>query len=114
MPNFDEVSILFVKHNPLAVCLQKTFLKDTDTITVSGFNLYQKFQETESRVSGSVSIHVNENIPQTTGTLTTNLQTVPGKVTAHKNIAIISTSFPNICMILLTSSNLPIRFVCNS
>ena len=32
-PNFDELSILIVKHNPLAVCLQETFLKDTDNIT---------------------------------------------------------------------------------
>ena len=33
-PNFDELSILVVKHNPLSVCLQETFLKDTDNITV--------------------------------------------------------------------------------
>ena len=46
-PNFDELSILIVKHNPLAVCLQETFLKDTDNIR--GFNLYHKFQETENR-----------------------------------------------------------------
>ena len=45
-PNFDELSILIVKHNPLAVCLQETFLKDTDNITVRGFNLYHKCQET--------------------------------------------------------------------
>ena len=35
-PNFDELSLLIVKHNPLAVCLQETFLKDTDNITVRG------------------------------------------------------------------------------
>ena len=33
-PNFDELSLLIVKHNPLAVCLQETFLKDTDNLTV--------------------------------------------------------------------------------
>ena len=33
-PNFDELSILIVKDNPLAVCLQEMFLKDTDNITV--------------------------------------------------------------------------------
>ena len=31
-PNFDELSILVVKYNPLAICLQETFLKDTDNI----------------------------------------------------------------------------------
>ena len=48
-PNFYELTILIVKYNPLAVCLQETFLKDTDNITVRGFNLYHKCQETEVR-----------------------------------------------------------------
>ena len=53
-----------VKHNPLAVCLQETFLKDTDNITVRGFNLYNKFQETENRASAGFSVLVNENVLQ--------------------------------------------------
>ena len=84
--NFDELSFLVVKHNPLAVCLQETTLKDTEVITLWGFNLYHKFQETESRVSGGVSILVNENIPQTIVALNTNLQAVAVKVIAHKTI----------------------------
>ena len=79
-PNFDELSILDVKHNSLAVCLQDTFLKDTENITVRGFNLYHKFHETENRASGGVSILVNKNIPQSIVTLNTNLQTVTVKV----------------------------------
>ena len=78
-PNFDELSLLVVKHSPLAVCLQETFLKDTDNITVRGFNLYHKFQETENRASGGVSILVNENIHQSIVTLNTNLQAVAVK-----------------------------------
>ena len=66
------------------MCLQETFLKDTDNITVRGFNLYLKFQETENRASGDVSILVNENIPQSIVTLNANLQAVGVKVTAHK------------------------------
>ena len=68
-PNFDELSILIVKHNPPAVCLQETFLKDTDNLTVLGFNLYHKCQETENRASVGVSILVNENVPQSIVTL---------------------------------------------
>ena len=93
-PNFDELSILIVKHNPLAVCLQETFLKDTDNITVRGFNLYHKFQETENRASGGVSILVNENIPQSIVTLNTHLQAVAVKVTAHKTITLCSVYLP--------------------
>ena len=88
-PNFDELSILIVKHNPLAVCLQETFLKDTDNITVRGFNLYHKCQETENRASGGVSILVKENVPQSIVTLNTNLQ-----VTAHKTITLCSVYLP--------------------
>ena len=54
-PNFDQLSISVVKHNPLAVCLQETFLKDTDNITVRGFNLYHKCQETENSLWGRFS-----------------------------------------------------------
>ena len=84
---FYELSLLIVKYNPLAVCLQETFLKDTDNITVRGFNLYHKCQETENRASGGVSILVNENIPQSIVTLNTNLQ-------AHKTITLCSVYLP--------------------
>ena len=84
--NFDELSLLIVKHNPLAVCLQETFLKDTDNITIRGYNLYHKCQETENTASGGVSILVNENIRQSIVTLNTNLQAVAVKVTSHKTI----------------------------
>ena len=88
-PNFDELSILIVKHNP-----QETFLKDTDNITVWGFNLYHKCQETENRASVGVSILVNENVPQSIVTLNTNLQAVAVKVTAHKTITLCSVYLP--------------------
>ena len=93
-PNFDELSLLIVKYNPLAVCLQITFLKDTDNITDWGFNLYLKFHEIESRASGGVSILVNENIPQSIVTLNNNLQAVAVKDTAHKTISLCSFYLP--------------------
>ena len=62
------------------------FLKDTDDNIVRGFDLYHKFQETENRASGGVSIHANENIPQSIITLNTSLQAMVVKVTAHKII----------------------------
>ena len=93
-PNFDELSLLIVKHNPLAVCLQETFLKDTDNLTVRGFNRYHKSQETENRAYGGVSILVNENVPQSIVTLNTNLQAVAIKLTAHKTITLCSVYLP--------------------
>ena len=55
-------------------------------ILVRGFNLYPKFQETENRASGGISILVNENIHQSIVTLNINLQAVAVKVTAHKTL----------------------------
>ena len=78
----------------LAVCLQETFLKDTDTITVRGFNLYHKCHKTENRASGGISILVNENVTQSVVTLNTNLQAVAVKVTAHKTITLCSVYLP--------------------
>ena len=74
------------KHNPLAVCLQETFLRDTDN--------YPKCQETENRASEGVSSFVNENVPQSIVTLNTNLQAVAVKVTAHKTITLCSVYLP--------------------
>ena len=74
--HFDKLGLLIAKHNPLAVCLQETFLKDTNNITVRTFNLYHTFLETENRVSGKASILVNKNIPQSVGSLKNNVQAV--------------------------------------
>ena len=68
--------------------------KDTENTTVRGFNLYNKFHETESRTSGGVSILVNENIPQSIVTLNTNIQAVPVKVTVHKILTLCSVYLP--------------------
>ena len=44
--------------------------------------------------SGGVSILVNENVPQSIVTLSTNLQAVAVKVTAHKTITLCSVYLP--------------------
>ena len=41
-PNFDKLSLLIVSHNPLAVCFQETFLKETDVITVRDLTSIKK------------------------------------------------------------------------
>jgi len=93
-PNFDELSLLIQKHNPIAVSLQETFLKETDIINIRGFNLYHNFLETDNRASGGVSIIVNENIAQNTITLNTNLQAVAVRLTAHKTLTLCSIYLP--------------------
>ena len=59
-PNFDELSILIVKHNPLAVCLQETFLKDTDNSTVG--DLTSIINSSNTRLHQSANADVNNPI----------------------------------------------------
>ena len=39
-PKFDEISLLLSQHNASVLCLQETFLKLDDKITLKGFNIY--------------------------------------------------------------------------
>ena len=65
-----------MKLNPLAVCLKKTCQRDTDNITVGGFDLYHKFQEAENSALGVFPMLINENILQNKVTLNINLQLI--------------------------------------
>ncbi|MES9881569.1 MAG: endonuclease/exonuclease/phosphatase family protein [Sedimenticola sp.] len=58
-PNKDEISLLIQDYNPIAVCLQETFLKDTDLISFKSYAMYNKCSDNVVRASGGVSILVN-------------------------------------------------------
>ena len=75
-PNFDELSILINDHKPVAICLQDTFLKDKDDITIKYHSIYNKIFTEGEKARGGVSVIVNDNIPHKPVSLNTNLQTV--------------------------------------
>ena len=39
-PKFDEISLLVTQQKPSVFCLQETFLKPDDKITLKGFSIY--------------------------------------------------------------------------
>ena len=39
-PKFDEISLLLSQQKPSVFCLQETFLKPDDKISLKGFNIY--------------------------------------------------------------------------
>ena len=41
-PNFDELSISIKDYKPVATCLQETFLKDKDDVTIEYHSIYNK------------------------------------------------------------------------
>jgi exonuclease III len=86
--NYDEVHLLLQEYNPVAVCLQETFLKESDTISIKNYNMYNTFSANGDRAIGGASIIVNGHTPHSQVRLTTNLQAVAVRITLHKTITI--------------------------
>lgn len=41
-PNYEEIIKILTDYNPNVVCLQETFLKETDNISFKGYEMYHK------------------------------------------------------------------------
>ena len=63
-PKFDEISLLPIQQKPSVFCLQETFLKPDDKITLKGFNIYNYMHSNCQRPSGGSSIFVKSSCPQ--------------------------------------------------
>ena len=73
-PKLDEISLLISQYNPSVFCLQETFLKPDDTITLKGFDTYNYIHSNCQKPSGGSSIFVKSSCPQRNIQLTTELQ----------------------------------------
>ena len=93
-PNFNELQLLINEHNPIAVLLQETFLKDSDNIKLKGFTLFNKIHTGGEKASGGVSILVNNLIPNRNLDLDTNLQAVAVSLSLSKPLSICSLYLP--------------------
>ncbi len=89
-PNHDELSLLLNEYNPIAVCLQETFLKCNDNISYKSYSLYSHFSDNAEHASGGVSILINEKSPHRPISLNTNMQAVAVSVSMHKPITLCS------------------------
>ena len=93
-PKFDEISLLLSQHKASVLCLQETFLKLDDKITLKGFNIYNHIHTDCQRPSGGSSIFVKSSCPQRNIQLTTELQATAVSVTLDKEITICSIYIP--------------------
>ena len=95
-PNFEEIKSLLIDYNPVAVCLQETFLKDTDTINFKGFDMYSVFSTStrDGRAIGGTSLLVRRGIPHSHIQLSSNIQAVAVRLSLHKCITVCSVYFP--------------------
>ena len=89
-PKFDEIKLLLSQHKSSVICLQETFLKHDDTITLKGFNVYNHIHSECQRPSGGTSIFVKSSCPQRHIDLSTELQAAAVSVTLDKEITICS------------------------
>jgi exonuclease III len=62
--NFNELKLIVSTHHPIAICLQETYLKESDNISFKNYTLYNKYAKTEhGKATGGVSILIRNDIP---------------------------------------------------
>ena len=91
---FDEMSIILEQQKPSVFCLQETFIKPNDNVTLKGFNIYNYIHSDCQRPSGGSSTFVQSSCPQRNIALTTELQATAVSVTLDKEIIICSIYIP--------------------
>ena len=92
--NVEELNLLVKKHKPVAVCLQETFLKDSDNFTLKYHSCYFKHFSGNDKASGGVAVIVNNNVPHHFVKLETTLEAVAVQISLNKTIALCSIYLP--------------------
>ncbi len=92
--NFAELSLLVQEHKPAALCLQETFLKQNDTISIKHHTIFNKIYSEGDKAQGGVSIIVNNSVPHKELLLNTNLQAVAVRLSLHSTITLCSLYLP--------------------
>ena len=83
--NYNEILILMSLFSPSVICLQETFLKQSDNISFRDFNMFNYICPDGQRASGGTSIMVKSSVPHSQFDLNSNLQAVAVNVTLSKN-----------------------------
>ena len=71
--NYNEVLILMSLFSPSVICLQETFLKQSDNVSFRDFNMFNYIYPDGQRASGGTSIMVKSSVPHSQFDLNTNL-----------------------------------------
>ena len=79
--NDNEELILMSLFSPSVICLQETFLKESDNVSFRDFNMFNYICPDGQRAWGGTSIMVKSSVPHSQFDLNTNLQAVAVNVT---------------------------------
>ena len=88
--NYNEILILMSLFSLSVICLQETFLKQSDNISFRDFNMFNYICPDGQRASGGTSIMVKSSVPHSQFDLNTNLQAVVVNVTLSRKVTICS------------------------
>ena len=86
--NYNEILILMSRFSPSVICLQETFLKQSDNVSFTDFNMFHYI------CPEVTSIMVKSGVPHSQFDLNTNLQAVAVNVTLSKIVTICSNYLP--------------------
>ena len=92
--NYNEELILMSLFSPSVICLQETFLKQSDNVSLRDFNMFNYICPDGQRASGGTSIMVKSSVPHSQFDLNTNLQAIAVNVTLSKKVTICSIYLP--------------------
>ena len=92
--NIEELILLLNQYNPVAVCLQETFLKESEQIKVKNYTLSNKVFTNADRACGGVSIMINNSTPHRVIPLNTRLQATAISISLKKTLTICSLYLP--------------------
>lgn len=92
--NLLELTLLVQSFLPIAFCLQETHLKESDNVSLKGYNMYSTFSKVDERAAGGSSIFVKDNVIHSTVQLTTDLQAVAIRLSLDKTITLCSIYIP--------------------
>ncbi|VDI50079.1 Hypothetical predicted protein [Mytilus galloprovincialis] len=73
---------------------QETHLKESDNVSLKGYNMYSTFSKVDERAAGGSSIFVKDNVIHSTVQLTTDLQAVAIRLSLDKTITLCSIYIP--------------------
>ena len=92
--NYEELTLLVNELKPVAVCLQETFLKDSDQLTLKYHSCFFKNCNDNDKASGGVGVIVNNSVPHHLVKLDTTLQAVAVNISLNKTITVCSIYLP--------------------
>ena len=92
--NYNDILILTTLLAPSVICLQETFLKLIDMISLKNYTIYNYITDENQKASGGTSILIKSDTPHRPIDINSNLQAIAVNVTLSKPITICSIYLP--------------------